>query len=450
MSFAIAGIASLVYHSGESSDYGRYLIDLVGYLVGISFIGVIALLLLTWREQGALSIEISLARLLASLNLLNESDDWGTIAQKVVEFPRAILPLQASHLYIYNPGPGAYEPAAYWAANRSCAIGQSLFDRLSTCTACPIVPNPRIHPVPQPPGSGQSPGEFPFQRYCLPLTVGGRPVGLLHLDLRSNAALSQDQADILNTLAPLIGLVIERVWLLDRVKSHSAVAEAERRHIAQELHDSLGQNIAYLRLKLDQILYQQDSLEHIASIQDELERMRETADEAYHQVRETLADLHPDNSKEFIRVLSDHARMIASRAPFQLEMSQEGTPFELRPHIQRQVLYICREALGNIEKHAGASHVHVAVNWRPDALLIEMQDDGVGFEVESVDSQSHFGLGIMRERARNIQADFSVESQPGRGTLVSLCVPIGESSDLRTAFRLRQDLTIPIFRPSAK
>jgi two-component system, NarL family, nitrate/nitrite sensor histidine kinase NarX len=152
--------------------------------------------------------------------------------------------------------------------------------------------------------------------------------------------------------------------------------------------------------------------------------MRDAANEAYHHVRDTLADLQTDTPRDLHQALSEMGRMVANRAGFEILVSQTNQPKKLRPHIRRQILYICREALYNIERHADAHKVSVILDWQINRLSVTIQDDGDGFVQDEVDTSHHYGLAIMRDRAGDIKAELKVNSDPGQGTRITLWLPL--------------------------
>jgi two-component system NarL family sensor kinase len=89
----------------------------------------------------------------------------------------------------------------------------------------------------------------------------------------------------------------------------------------------------------------------------------------------------------------------------------------------RQLFYIFREALGNIEKHAHAKHVSGEFIWGDQTLTLSILDDGIGFDAESVQTSGHFGLKFMRERTEQLKGSFYIRSVPGKGTTVTAVIP---------------------------
>ena len=104
----------------------------------------------------------------------------------------------------------------------------------------------------------------------------------------------------------------------------------------------------------------------------------------------------------------------------QLHVQGEGLP--LPADVQVQVLHVVQEALSNVRKHAGASHIDVRLQ-RGAQWKVVVQDNGIGFSPNQARSTTHVGLTIMRERAERVGAQVGVSSQPGEGTSVTLVLP---------------------------
>jgi two-component system nitrate/nitrite sensor histidine kinase NarX len=263
----------------------------------------------------------------------------------------------------------------------------------------------------------------PPNGYCLPLVHAGSLVATLHLEMLPHISPSAAQIEILNHIAPSMALAIDNARPRHVAAVCDAAVEAERRQIAQRLHDTLGQNLGYLHLKLDQ-LTGDDALREITAIQQELARMRDIANEAYNQVRETLATLHPASSADLATALLAQARSIGDQAGFEVELTREGQTHPLSPPTQDQILYLIREALTNVARHAQAQHVFIHLFWAVGNLTIKLADDGHGFEQAALEPNGHLGLAIMQERALQINGFLKLNSSPGFGTELTLRLPL--------------------------
>lgn len=256
---------------------------------------------------------------------------------------------------------------------------------------------------------------------AVPMRAQSRLIGEVDLFFYAEHELAQSEAQLLEAIVGHFGAVVENVRLAARHRE-SAVSE-ERSLLAQELHDSIAQSLAFLKIQV-QLL--RSAIE--GGVSRDIERALDEIDagvrESYADVRELLVHFRTRAGHEDI----EHAiRATLSKFEHQtgletaLEVSGSGVP--LPPDLQIQVLHILQEALSNVRKHAGASRVRVRVEQSP-LWRFEVRDDGVGFDpAGAAPDETHVGLRIMRERAQRIGAEVVIDTAPQRGTVVVLTLP---------------------------
>ncbi|MEJ7765684.1 MAG: sensor histidine kinase, partial [Acidimicrobiales bacterium] len=192
-------------------------------------------------------------------------------------------------------------------------------------------------------------------------------------------------------------------------------ADQERTRIARDLHDRVGQSLAYLAFELDRLVAKSDA----APLRSQLEGLRDDVRRAVTEVRETLYDLHTEVTEQvgLAAVLDDFAQRVQSRSGLAVEVRVEGTG---RPPLtqERELLRIAQEALTNVERHADASCVIVSLRIRPEEAFLEVADDGQGFVRGEGGRLDSYGLVGMRERADAIGAALEIVSAPGQGTTI--------------------------------
>ena len=348
--------------------------------------------------------------------------EWDELANLLVRFPHTIAPFTNVFLLVYNQDHTKLELVAEWQDATGQAPPPVPLQLTDFHHACMFVPPFSLNTLVscRCPSSVATSAEDNY--YCLPLVHGNLPIALLHLYVPPGTLLNAEQIDILNGIAPSMALAIEGVRPQPSV-TQAAATEAERRRIVRHLHDSLGQHLGYLRLKLDQ-LTGDDILWEIVAVKQELGHMRDIANEAYEQVRETLAALHPSNSVDLTTALLAQAKLASDQVNFKVELTSTGQARPLSPLIQHQVIYLFQEALTNIAKHAQAQHVRLDLTWAADALIIKLSDDGQGFELDAIQSDRHFGLAIMRDRAEEISGRLTLTSHLNVGTELTLQLPL--------------------------
>ena len=202
-------------------------------------------------------------------------------------------------------------------------------------------------------------------------------------------------------------------------KEAQAAQEQERTRIARDLHDMLGQNLGYLHLKLDELVslpgsYNQDRL------RKEFVRLRDVANEAYEIVRDMLATSLLANVDDLTRALLRQAKELGQRSQLAIRVFSEGKAQPVPPVVQQQILFIFREALTNVIKHASATRADFYFTWSTDILTIALVDNGVGFDPELPSNDNSYGLGIMQERAIELGGNLTITSDHTNGTTVLL------------------------------
>jgi PAS domain S-box-containing protein len=191
--------------------------------------------------------------------------------------------------------------------------------------------------------------------------------------------------------------------------------------IARDLHDTVGQNIGYLRMKLDHL--SETDLQTQIDMRTEITNMLKVADESYDLIRGTLNVLQSGGLADPFALFNQYAIQVEERSPFEINVSSQGEPRPLAPNQVRQLFFVFREALSNIEKHAKASHVFVEFIWDEDNLALVIADNGRGFSLEDTQVRNHYGLKFMQERIGSLNGVFSVQSARGNGSRIMINLP---------------------------
>ena len=191
--------------------------------------------------------------------------------------------------------------------------------------------------------------------------------------------------------------------------------------IARDLHDTVGQNIGYLRMKLDHL--SETNLQSQNGMKFEIENMSKVADESYNLIRGTLDVLQSGGLVNPLTLFIQYANQIEERSPIRINVSSQGEPRPLAPNQVRQLFFVFREALSNVEKHANASEVSVELIWADDNLVLKIADDGQGFRLDDTQVRRHYGLKFMRERIELLKGGFSIQSTIGIGTSIKIDLP---------------------------
>lgn len=263
-----------------------------------------------------------------------------------------------------------------------------------------------------------------LQAYCLPVYYQEEMFALVRFILEPGQKFTTDQRKIFGNLGDEIAIALtagqDRKRLLELQITEATVAE--RHKVSQYLHDSLGQNIGYLNMKLEQFI-ENPGLFQKGDVHPDITHMKEVAEEAYAIVRSKLKSIHSSTMPTLAAYLREHARRISDRAGFDLTFTIHGNPKNISLDVQRAVFYVFQEALSNVEKHAKAGKVDIVLAWGRDKLMLTISDNGVGFNPKSVNSNKHFGLGIVRERMVNVNGKIEISSIENSGSTIKISVP---------------------------
>ena len=247
------------------------------------------------------------------------------------------------------------------------------------------------------------------------------PLGVLLAGVDRPLAFHPRQQAILQTVAAQAALVIENERNL-RALQYQAVVQ-ERARLAREIHDGLAQTLAFLKLQTAQMqAYQAQG--DAGRLGRALKEHYQALAEAYLDTRQSIDNLRltPDDGLE--DCLERSLSAFEASTGLRVERAIQPLSHPAAPEIQAQLIRIVQEALSNIRKHARARTVRLSLREWQGQQIIEIADDGLGFDAEDVPEVSRHGLRGMRERADWIGADFQIISQPHRGTTVRLSLPV--------------------------
>ena len=255
----------------------------------------------------------------------------------------------------------------------------------------------------------------------IPVSLHERIMGEVDLFFYASRVLTDAEDTMLNAMTSHLAGAMEN-QRLNALEKEAAVSQ-ERTLLARELHDSIAQSLAFLKI---QVQLMRDALASGNSerIQQVLGEIDAGVRESYGDVRELLVHFRTRaNAEDIEPALQTTLRKFEHQSGLKAALRMQGHGIALAPDLQVQVLHIVQEALSNIRKHARASQVWLDVQQQP-AWRFEVRDDGVGFEMQGDgDCETHVGLRIMAERAHRIGAELEVRSQPGVGSSVVLTLP---------------------------
>ncbi len=272
-----------------------------------------------------------------------------------------------------------------------------------------------------------------------PICVQDQVIGFLNVGSAQPGAFRQEHAQRLRVFAHQAAIAFQNARHFEELQAAAAklqalsrrlveVQEAERRNIARELHDEIGQLLTGLKLSLSTVMNMPPG-----EIKDGLKEALALASELVAQVRELSLNLRP-------AMLDDLGLLPALLWLFERYTAQtnvrvifrhtdlEGQRFA--PELETAVYRITQEALTNAARHAQVDKVAVRLWANPEALGVQVEDGGVGFEPEAaLAAQNSSGLAGMRERANLLGGQLLIESSPGAGARLTVMFPLGNQKE---------------------
>lgn len=252
----------------------------------------------------------------------------------------------------------------------------------------------------------------------IPLQLHDRLMGEVDLFFHAMVTPSQAERSLLEALSGHLASGMENLRL-NSLEKEAAISQ-ERHLLARELHDSIAQSLAFLKIQV-QLMRDAVQANDTNEVKQVLEEIDAGVRESYGDVRELLLHFRTRTNTEDIEpALATTLRKFEHQSGLKSTLSMQGQGMPLSPDLQIQALHIVQEALSNVRKHARASQVWLDVQQQP-AWRFEVRDDGVGFQPDNDQlDETHVGLRIMTERAHRIGAELEVISNPGVGSSVIL------------------------------
>ena len=270
-----------------------------------------------------------------------------------------------------------------------------------------------------------------FERHCVkagykslvtvPILFQKSLLGEIDIFYAQEYVIDVEQKSLMETLAHHLAGAMEALRI-KALEKEAAISE-ERSLLARELHDSIAQSLAFLKIQVGML---RDEIIEPATTKAKiiLGELDEGLRESYSDVRELLLHFRTrTNSEDIEPAIKTTLQKFEHQSGIKTELFISGQGLPLRPDIQIQIMHILQEALSNVRKHSRATMVKVEVQESP-LWIFKVIDDGMGFSTSSnsVDS-THVGMSIMRERANKIGAQLDITSTSLHGTCICLALP---------------------------
>jgi len=238
-------------------------------------------------------------------------------------------------------------------------------------------------------------------------------------------------ASVVTVTVAIVALVVWAVWRLRlrKMRHEFAILLGERVRVSREIHDTLLQSLVGVALQLDAMASSSpDSPDLPGAVRKRFVLLRKHVEEYIREARQSIRNLRSPRLAQMdlvsaLRDAGDHATA-ANGAAFSFDVV--GTPRQAAPRVENELLHIGREAVTNAARHAHASRIRMQIEYDPRAIVLNVADDGCGFEhdKDTPDGGCHYGLTSMRERAGEVGGTLTIVSAAGRGTTVTTVVPL--------------------------
>lgn len=206
----------------------------------------------------------------------------------------------------------------------------------------------------------------------------------------------------------------------------SLAEERERRRIATEVHDHIGQNLAFAKIRLGSLAASSRS----EKVKEEVKQISHLVDEAIEDTRSLVSELGSPILYElgFVPAADWLAQQMRNRHRVEVDFKDDGEPKPLSDDVQVLLFQALRELLANVLRHARANRAKVSIVRSEGQIRVEVEDHGIGFNPSEigpgVDQGGRFGLFSIRERLEPLGGHMEVDSKPGQGTRVTLTAPL--------------------------
>jgi two-component system nitrate/nitrite sensor histidine kinase NarX len=264
--------------------------------------------------------------------------------------------------------------------------------------------------------------------YAIPMRHKGQVLGVYNLFMDNDQPLPTEVSYLFNSISEHLGMALENARLTRENMRISLMNE--RTMLANQIHDSLAQTLAYAKMRLT-VLHEAMADGDQEQANRYLGDVEEAVDLAYSELRNLITQFRDRiDPRGLVPALREMVTSFRKKANADVDFLNVAQDVLLTPEEEIQVFHIIQESLYNICKHARARHVIVTLDLHEGQYVVNVADDGVGLGSDATANVGRsFGLTIMRERAARLNGNLSIESRPAGGTTVRLTFPAKHTSE---------------------
>jgi signal transduction histidine kinase len=267
---------------------------------------------------------------------------------------------------------------------------------------------------------------------CAPLRAGLNAYGVVLFCSTEPNFYNEEHKKLLATFCSQAIIALQNAQLVEDLQhEQQRILEKEaeaRRKLARDLHDGPTQSIAAIAMRLNFIKMVLQNNEADKAF-EEIIKVEEIAQRTTQEIRTMLFAMRPVvlETQGLLPALTQYADRLNATESFKAVVNNQGYNGQLNNEAEGVVFAIIEEAVGNAKKHAQASEIRINLLARKDRLIVEVKDNGVGFDVETTlstyDQRTSLGLINLDERAQLVGGHCAIESAPGKGTTVRVEIP---------------------------
>ena len=266
-----------------------------------------------------------------------------------------------------------------------------------------------------------------IEMLAIPLQYRDKILGVYNLYIHRKAhELIEGEDDLLLSIGQHLGMAIEQAGVEQDAKTLYIIEERTR--MAHELHDSLAQTLATLRIKVrlfDDSMQQANKIDE-STIWQELSGLEQIIDNAYAELRSLITHFRaPIDGKGVVRSVERLTERFKQETDMDVFFYHNWQLNDLDRDTEVEVVRIVQESLANVKKHAQANNVRILmISTEEGHCSVLVEDDGIGIETSQSNKQytteNHIGLSVMQERSKRINGEINYENDDGEGTLIQL------------------------------
>jgi signal transduction histidine kinase len=255
----------------------------------------------------------------------------------------------------------------------------------------------------------------------VPVLSKGRIIGNLYLTDKEDGEFTEADEEMVRTFAANAAVAVENSRMQEKMRSLAVFQERER--IGMDLHDGIIQSIYAIALGLEAA--SEDVDEHPVDARKTIERSMSQLNDVIGDVRSYIFKLGPArNANDLVAALGDLATEFRVNSLVETEIDVSGDLPPLDPEAQEAIFHVAREALSNARRHSRATTLTLSLGSVDGHVRLRIKDNGEGFDTGASLSEEHRGVRNMAARAKAVGGHIDIQSEPSRGTIIELSVPV--------------------------